>query len=263
MCMPELPCAASVASIAGMTTLGWILLGGLLMSAIAMVGSITVLMREATLERFLLPLVAVAAGTMLGGAFFHMMPVGFAALEPLPAAAWLAGGFASFLALEQFLHWHHSHRSSSGGRQPVTYLILVGDTLHNFIGGIAIASTFLVSPQAGVIAWFAAAAHEIPQEIGDFAVLIHGGWKRRRALFWNAVSALSFPLGAVLAWLASARFDVTGLMLFGAGNFLYIAASDLIPEIKSDESFRSAALHFIAFAASILLMFGFAHWFNH
>ena len=99
-----------------MTELAWIVLGGLLMSAIAMVGGLTTILRPATLDRLLLPLVSLAAGTLLGGAFFHMVPEAMAALDPLHAATWLAAGFTSFLALEQFLHWHHSHRGSPGGQ---------------------------------------------------------------------------------------------------------------------------------------------------
>jgi zinc and cadmium transporter len=215
----------------------------------------------ATLERLLLPFVAIAAGTLLGGAFFHMIPEGIDSLPPLNASVWLVCGFAVFLALEQFLNWHHSHQASGEGKKPVTYLILIGDAVHNFLGGLGIASTFLISPNAGMIAWFAAAAHEVPQELGDFGVLVHGGWSRRRALFWNFLSALTFPAGAVLAYSASQHFDVTGLVLFGAGNFIYISASDLIPEIKSQTGFRASVLHFGFFAAGLILMFALAYWF--
>jgi zinc and cadmium transporter len=242
--------------------LTWILGGGLLMSAIAMVGGLTTIIQPATLERMLLPLVALAAGTLLGGAFFHMIPEGMAALPPLSAAAWLVCGFSVFLAMEQFLDWHHSHHADPSGRKPVTYLILIGDAVHNFLGGLGIASTFLIDQRAGVIAWFAAAAHEVPQELGDFGVLVHGGWARRRALLWNFISALTFPVGALLAYLAAMRFEVAGLVMFGAGNFIYIAASDLIPEIKSQANLRAALSHFTCFVAGLLLMFNLAYWFH-
>lgn len=242
--------------------LGWILTGGLLMSAIALVGGVTVFLRPATLERILLPLVALAAGTLLGGAFFHMIPEGSAALEPLSAAAWLVCGFAVFLAMEQFLHWHHTHHNTLSDRKPATYLILIGDAVHNFLGGLGIASTFLLDTRAGIIAWVAAAAHEIPQELGDFGVLVHGGWPKRRALMWNFISASTFPVGALLAYLAAQRFDVAGLVLFGAGNFIYIAASDLIPEIKAQARLAAAVTHFACFAAGLVLMFSLAHWFH-
>lgn len=233
----------------------WILGGGLLMSAVAMIGALATVLPAPLLQRLLLPLIALAAGTLLGSAFFHMIPEGSAALSPLAAASWLTGGFAAFFALEQFLHWHHSHREAAEpAQQPVAWLILIGDGVHNFLGGLGIASTFLVDPRAGALAWLAAAAHEVPQELGDFGVLVHGGWSPRRALAWNLVSALTFPVGALLAWLLAHHLDVAGLVLFAAGNFVYIAASDLIPEIKRHASLRAAALHFAAFAAGLLLM---------
>ena len=134
-----------------------------------------------------------AAGTLLGGAFFHMVPHGLVDFEPLTAAIWLVAGFTIFLGLEQFLHWHQSHQISDKKRQPMAYLIIIGDAIHNFIGGLSIASTFLINPQAGMAAWIAAAGHEIPQELGDFGILVHGGFPRRQALLWNFISALTFP----------------------------------------------------------------------
>ncbi|RTR01171.1 ZIP family metal transporter [Halomonas nitroreducens] len=239
-----------------MATLAWIVVGGLAMSAIAMVGGLTVLLRPATLERLLLPLVALAAGTLLGGAFFHMVPEGSRALSPLAASVWLLAGFTAFLLLEQFLNWHHGH----GERRPapMTYLVLAGDTLHNLLGGLAIASTFMLDPRAGLVAWLAAAAHEVPQELGDFAVLVHGGWTRRRALLWNLASALSFPLGGLVAFAASWHLELSGLVLLGAGNFLYIAASDLIPEIKATSRLPWSLAHFACFAAGLGGMLGLA-----
>jgi zinc and cadmium transporter len=245
-----------------MTDLGWIVAGGLLMSAIALVGGVTTLLQPATLDRILLPLVALAAGTLLGGAFFHMIPEGSGSLPALTAAAWVVSGFTAFLMLEQFLNWHHSHREPLQTREPVTYLVLIGDAAHNFLGGLGVASTFLISPRAGIIAWIAAAAHEVPQELGDFGVLVHGGWEKRRALLWNLLSALTFPLGAVLAYILAQSIAVAGLVLFAAGNFVYIAASDLIPEIKEEKELGGAALHFLCFASGLTMMYALAHVFH-
>lgn len=238
-----------------MGDLAWILAGGLAMSALAMVGGLTSLLRPKTLERLLLPLVALSAGTLLGGAFFHMLPEALPAGPPLRGALWLVLGFSSFLLLEQALHWHHSHHAPRGAPRPVTYLVLVGDGVHNFLGGLGVASTYLLSPEAGAMAWLAAAAHEVPQELGDFGVLVHGGWSRRRALLWNLASALTFPVGALVAYGASLRFDVAGLVLFGAGNFVYIAASDLIPEIKAEAGPARAALASATFGLGLALMY--------
>jgi zinc and cadmium transporter len=245
-----------------MNTLAWVILGGVLMSAIALVGSVTTMLQPATLDRLILPLVSLAAGTLLGGAVFHMLPTGYAVLGAHNAGEWLLGGFTSFLALEQFLHWRHCHRASAECRNPMTYLILLGDALHNFLGGLSIASTFLVDPRIGVTAWIAAAAHEVPQELGDFGVLIHGGWPPRKALIWNLLSGLTFLAGALIAFAVSLRFEVAGLILFGAGNFIYIAASDLVPEMKAHPDIGRVVLHFSCFAVGILCMLFLARAFH-
>lgn len=225
------------------------------MSMIALVGSATALLRPVLLQRLILPLVSLAAGTLLGGAVFHMLPAGLQSLTALQAGAWMTAGFAVFLALEQFLHWHHSHRAALRSGKPMAWLILLGDGLHNFLDGLSIASTFLLNPQVGITAWFAAAAHEVPQELGDFGILIHSGWSRRRALAWNFISGLMFLFGALAAYRLSFDFDVAGLILFGAGNFIYIAASDLVPEIKAESRVAGALVNFLAFASGVLLMF--------
>ena len=156
-----------------MTTLLWILGSGVLMSLIALIGSVTLLLSERTLERLVLPLVALAAGSLIGGALFHMIPASLATIEP-QTNVWLMLllGFTLFMALEQLLHWHHCQRADAACRKPLTYLILLGDGLHNFIGGLAIASTFLIDIRLGITAWLAAAAHEVPQELGDFGVTV-------------------------------------------------------------------------------------------
>jgi zinc and cadmium transporter len=233
----------------------WIVGSGLLMSAIALVGSVTLLLDERTLQRLLSPLVAFAAGSLLGGAFFHMIPAGFAAgLDETVIYVSVLAGFAVFLGLEQFLHWHHCHRSDVECRKPLTYLILIGDGLHNLLGGVAVAGTFLIDIRLGVVTWLAAAAHEVPQELGDFGVLVHGGWGKRQALAFNLLSALTFLAGGLIAYAASFRLDVSLLVPFAAGNFIYIGASDLIPEIKSHAELRINVIHFAAFAVGAALM---------
>lgn len=240
--------------VAELSSLAWILAGGLLMSLVAMVGGLTLLLPPRTLQRLLMPLLSLAAGSLLGGALFHMLPEGMGAIGARAGSAYVAAGFSAFLALELFLQWHHSHRTSASSREPLAILILLGDALHNFIGGLGIASTFVLNPAAGVAAWCAALAHELPQELGDFAILLHSGWSAGAALRWNLLSALTFPLGAVLAWLLAQSLSVAGLALFAGGNFLYIAASDLVPEIKTSTSLRSGALRFGWFSAGLLLM---------
>ncbi|HSK30415.1 MAG TPA: ZIP family metal transporter [Candidatus Limnocylindria bacterium] len=238
-----------------MTTLVWIIASGLLMSAVALIGSVTLFLSEATLKKILLPLVALAAGTLLGGAFLHMIPAAIEKSGNRPSIyLWTLLGFTLFLALEQFLHWHHCHRAPSEHR-PLTYLILIADGVHNFIGGLAVAGAFLIDVRVGISTWLAAAAHEVPQELGDFGILIHGGWNKTKALLYNFLSALTFLVGGIVAYSASFAFDVTFLLPFAAGNFIYIAAADLIPEIKHEENAWLQVVHFLSFLLGLALLF--------
>ena len=238
-----------------LSTLGWIVVSGLFMSAIALVGSVTLLLRSETLERLIQPLVAFAAGSLLGGAFFHMLPAATKnGLSVADASMWMMLGFSLFLALEQFLHWHHCHRAAADCKKPLTYLILLGDGLHNFLGGLGVAGVFLVDIRLGVGAWLAAAAHEVPQELGDFGVLVHGGWKRGQALLLNLLSGLTFLAGALVAYAASSTIDVTALVPFAAGNFIYIGASDLVPEVNKHRSLAASLVSFLCFVAGLALL---------
>jgi zinc and cadmium transporter len=241
-----------------MTTFLWILLGGLLMSAIALVGSLTLVLRESTLKKILLPLVSFAAGSLVGGALFNMIPAALGSMPTMTTFGWVALGFLIVLGLEQFLHWHHCHRASADCRKPLTYLILIGDGLHNFLGGLSIAGVFLLDIRLGIAAWLAAAAHEIPQELGDFGVLIHGGWKKRTALLLNLMSGLTFLIGGLVAYVASLQLDVRWLVPLAAGNFLYIGASDLVPEVNKAHSLQANLLHFSVFAAGLGLLYAVA-----
>lgn len=239
-----------------METFFWILGSGLMMSAIALVGSSTFLLRPETFKRMVLPLVALAAGSLIGGAFFHMLP---ASLDRDGASAisvftWLAAGFSLFFALEQFIHHHRCHHITADCKEPLTYLILIGDGLHNFLGGLAVAGTFLLDIRLGITTWLAAAAHEVPQELGDFVALVHGGWTKRRALLANFISALMFPLGAVVTFLASLQINTDFLIPFAAGNFLYIGASDLVPEVNKSRSAKENVIHFLSFSAGLIIL---------
>jgi zinc and cadmium transporter len=238
-----------------MSALTWIVLGGVLMSVIAMVGSITLLLKPETLDRLLMPLVAFAAGSLIGGAFFHMIPAALAAsIPPLDAGIAVASGFTVFLVLEQALHWHHRHRAKGDDKEPLTYLVLIGDGLHNFLGGLAIGGTFLIDVRLGITAWLAAAAHEVPQELGDFAVLVHGGWRKGQALCFNVLSGLTFLVGGLAAYGLSFQMDVSWLIPFAAGNFLYIGASDLVPEINKSLDRKSAGIHLLSFLLGLAVL---------
>lgn len=238
-----------------MTIFLWILISTFLMSMIAWVGLLTLFLREKLLKKIIFPLVSFSAGALLGGAFLHMIPEAANAMGPgLKIYLWVLLGFCLFFLLEQFIHWHHCHKAPSEHRKPVTYLILIADGIHNFIGGLAIAGAFIVDIKVGIVTWLACAAHEIPQELGDFGILIHGGWKKKKALIFNFLSALTIVFGGIIAFFLSTKIDVSFLLPFAAGNFVYIACSDLIPEIKQKYSLKNNLIYFFVFLIGILLI---------
>jgi len=226
-----------------MSALAWIVLSGILMSVLALVGSITLVLSERAFARLVLPMVSLAAGSLVGGALFHMLPESVDAVgNRLALYIWLAGGILSFFVLEQYLHWHHCHQPVSQHRR-LGLMILLADGGHNLIGGVAVGSAFVVDIRLGVVTWLVAAAHEIPQELGDFGILVHSGWDRRRALTFNVLSASTFLFGGLLAYGLAGRVKVEFLVPFAAGNFIYIALADLVPELTSGRTLPDKLVH--------------------
>jgi len=239
-----------------MNAFAWIITSGLAMSAIALVGSVTLVLSESTLQRIILPLVAFSAWSLIAGGFFHMIPAGMLHSGiGTSFFAWIIGGFTTFFVLEQLLNWHRCHRASTSCKKPLTYLILIGDGLHNFIGGLAIAGTFVADIRLGIMDWLAAAAHEVPQELGDIGVLIHGGWDKRKALLFNVLSGLTFLVGGLMAYALSFNIDISFLIPFATSNFLYIGASDLVPEVNKHEDAQANLISLVPFLVGISLIY--------
>jgi zinc and cadmium transporter len=246
-------------------TLIWIISATFGMSVIAWIGLGLIYLKKDLLDKLLLPLVALSTGALIGGAFLHIIPEALEASgEPHAVLAWVVAGFIVFFLLENVIHWHHGNKVLTHHhhthRKPVTYLVLIADAVHNFMDGIAVGAAFLVDTRLGIITFFIAAAHEIPQELGDFGVLIYGGWEKGKALIANFVSALTAVLGGVLVYAFSMRFDLSFLLPFAAGTFIYIAASDLIPEIRhnTDEqaTAKKTSIHIIAFFIGLAIIAG-------
>ena len=237
-----------------------ILLGSLVITLISLVGAFTLLLPPRRLQNLLIPLVALSAGSLMGGALFHLLPEGLSLLPPRFAGLFMAVGFAFFLAIEISFDWHHSHRNRQRrhpylfSADPLPLLILLGDGFHNFVCGLGVTSAYLIDPVSGVAAWLAAVAHEIPQELGDFGVLLHSGWSPHRALLFNFLTALTFPIGAFIAWRFQHFPPLAPLVLFAAGNFIYIAASDLVPEIKQRETPKHAARSLVWFTFGLFML---------
>ena len=236
-------------------TLLWIVLSGVVMSALALVGAVGLLLDEASLRKIILPLVALAAGSLLGGALFHLIPQAVESMgNGTSTWLWVTAGFVSFFCFEQFLHYHHCHSTRHDHRHPLGHMILMADTLHNFVGGLAVAGAFIIDTRVGLTAFLAVASHEIPQELGDFGALVHAGWSRGQALLFNWLSGLGFLVGGIVAYFVSQRVDLAFLVPFAAGNFVYIAAADLVPEINRHENWKVNLVHFAAFSSGLGLL---------
>ncbi len=237
-------------------TLLWILLASLLVSVVSFVGVLTLLAKKKFREEdYISSLVSFAAGIMLSAAFFDILPE---ALELNPEPSLFLAIFAGmivFFFLERFVLWFH-HHDESHGAHPTSVLVLVGDGFHNFIDGIAIAAAFLASPAIGVAATLAIAAHEIPQEIADFSILVHGGMVKRKAILWNFLSGITAVAGAVLGYFFIHQLEqyLWVFLAFAGGMFLYIASSDLIPELHRDFRIARRWKQTIPFVAGIVIL---------
>jgi zinc and cadmium transporter len=198
-----------------------------------------------------------AAGTLLGAAFFDLLPEALESGAEFAAMRWTVAGILGFFLLEQYLDWfhHHHEHTETGRRRPTITLVIIGDTIHNFIDGIVIGTSFLVGPAIGISTTFAVATHEIPQEIGDFGLLIKLGVSRRRVVMLNLFSAFATVAGALLAYTVGQYWSLPMDVLLGlvAGMFIYIAASDLIPTIHAGSQGRFARFETLLLMSGVLL----------
>jgi zinc and cadmium transporter len=227
----------------------WIysLLSVMVVSGISLVGIITLGIKYDRLQKILSYLVSFSAGALLGDVFVHILPEIMEGENALSTSVYILVGIILFFILERFLLWHHSHTSHKESIHSIVYLTIFGDALHNFLDGIAIAASFVISIPLGIATTVAVVLHEIPQEIGQFAILVHGGWSRKKALLYNFVSALTAILGAVAALLFSRSFEnLSGVLVaFGAASFIYVAMSDLIPELQKEPSPKKSLIQLI------------------
>ncbi len=231
-----------------------------IVSMISLVGILSFYLAQKQLSRYLLLLVSLSAGTLLGGAFLHLLPeaVGERGFTLSISFAVLAG-ILVFFVLEKYIQWRHCHVPTHKGHQHhIGTLNLIGDGLHNFLDGIVIAGSYLASVPAGIATTIAVVLHEVPQEISDFGVLMYSGLSKGRALFYNFLSAMTAILGAVLMLTLGSRLGwlVSFIVPFAAGGFVYIATADLIPELqKKCDVPRESFAHLAALVVGIALMF--------
>ncbi|MFA5778005.1 MAG: ZIP family metal transporter [Candidatus Paceibacterota bacterium] len=240
------------------TTYLYAFIGVSVVSIVSFVGVFLLALGEDEVKKYVKLFIGLAIGALLGDAFIHLIPE---VLEKFSnktlASILIIAGIIVFLIIEKFLHWHH-HENDIGENhiQPAGKLILFTDGFHNLIDGIIIGASFLISTPIGVATTLAVILHEIPQEIGDFAVLIHSGYTAKRALFFNFLSALAAILGVLLALIFGSVAEIFTLWILpiSAGGFIYIALADLIPELQKTKELKHSIFQILTVLLGILTM---------
>ncbi|MHA1754575.1 MAG: ZIP family metal transporter [Candidatus Odinarchaeia archaeon] len=244
----------------------WVIVLGavIIVSLISLIGIIAILIDFERLKRTVHYLVSFAAGSLIGGAFIHLIPesVEEAGSFTVMISASIISGIAFFFILEKLIQWRHCHIPTSDEHpHSFAYLNLIGDGVHNFIDGLIIAGGFLLNINLGIVTTIAVILHEIPQEIGDFGVLIYGGFKVKKALIYNFITALTAIAGAIFSLLLTTVIgDISSFLVpFAAGGFIYIGGSDLIPELnkstnKKEISPKKSAYQLIILLLGVVLM---------
>ena len=230
----------------------------LIVSLISLLGILSISIKPKKLQKILIYLVSFSAGALLGDAFIHLLPEiveknGFT----LTISLFILLGISIFFLIEKVVLWQHCHvPQNSGHIHSFAITNLIGDGLHNFIDGIIIGASYIVSIPAGIATTLAVILHEIPQEIGDFGVLLHGGFSKKKALVLNFATAATSILGAILALITSSYIENFHLFIIpiAVGGFIYIAGSDLIPELHKEFTVKKSIIELITFIAGICIM---------
>lgn len=230
-----------------------------IISLISMVGIMALWLKEHQLKKILLYMVSFSAGALFGDVFIHLIPeaIGETGFGLSISGLILFGIIFSFI-VEKFLRWRHCHiPTSSEHPHSFAYMNLFGDAVHNLIDGLIVGGSFVASFPLGIATTLAVIFHEIPQELGDFGVLIHGGFSKKKALWFNLLTALTAVFGTILALVVGSTLEnLTPLLIsFAAGNFIYIAGSDLIPELRKDEAnLKKSALQIVSISLGVCTM---------
>lgn len=239
-----------------------VLLATFLCSVVSLLGAGLLSLKKDWSKKVLLQLTAFAAGVMLSASLLHMAPEAIEAIDEMgdtisAGFMTLFAGVVTFFVLERAVLWYHHHHDHHGVK-PSAWLIIIGDSIHNFIDGVAIAAGFLIDPSVGILTAIAVGVHEIPQEIADFVTMINGGMSSKKALMFNFFSALAAMLGSIVTLLLAERIELYTpyLLAFAAGMFLYISLSDLIPELHHEHSQdrRQKWVQLLFFALGIFVM---------
>jgi zinc and cadmium transporter len=236
------------------------ILSVVVVSLISLIGVFTFSININKLKKIVLFFVSFASGALLGDAFIHLLPEtvahnGFV----INISLYVLSGILVFFIVEKFIHWRHCHIPTTKMHpHPFAYVNLVGDGVHNLIDGMIIAASFVIDINVGIATTLAVILHEIPQEIGDFSILIHGGFKRKKALMLNLVTALTAVVGALIVLVVGENIlNINNIIVpFAAGGFIYLACSDLIPELHKEEKPLKSVAQLIFFVLGIAVMVG-------
>lgn len=230
----------------------------LIISLISLIGIFTFSVKIEKLKKWLIYLVAFSAGALLGDAFLHLIPELFNKEFNMKFSVYILCGIFLFLFAEKIIKWHHCHNLNCKHVKSFALMNLIGDGVHNFLDGLIIAGSYLVNLPIGIATSLAVLFHEIPQEIGDFGVLIHGGFSKSKALILNLLSALLAVIGAVSALLLNNVINGLQniLISIAIGGFIYIACSDLIPELNKEFSLKKSLIQLLFLILGVLIMAG-------
>lgn len=214
--------------------------------------------REQTLKQIIFVMVSLAVGSLFGDAFIHLLPQSFEKFHAnVEASLWVLAGIFLFFILEKFLLWRHQHiLDADHSIHPVGYMNLLADAVHNLIDGMIIGASYLISLPVGIATTMAVIFHEIPHELGNFFVLLYAGFSKRSALLFNFITGIFAILGTMIALLVGARIENFAVVMLplAAGGFIYIAGSDLVPELNKEVELSKALVQLIAIATGVGLM---------
>ena len=237
---------------------GFTLLSVIIVSLLSFIGILALLMKKGLLEKIVLYLVSFAVGALFGDTFIHLLPEAAKNGFSLTIASMVLTGILFSFIIEKIIHWRHCHvETSKNHPHPFAYVNLIGDGIHNFIDGILIAGSYMVNIPTGIATTLAVILHEIPQEFGDFGILVYAGFSKMKALLFNFFTALTAVIGALLTlYLGNSIENLTLYLIpFTAGTFLYIAGSDLVPELHKQTALKKSLAQFLFVVLGIGLMF--------
>jgi len=258
-----------------MSVLSWIVVTSVVGGALSVLAAAMFALTLGT--AWVSQLVSFAIGALLGAAFLEVLPHAIiASADPTATSATVLAGILAFFVLEKLVLWRHCHTEACEGHEPHAHavldahasfdggrsglLILVGDTFHNFVDGVLIAAAFMQSIQLGIVTALAIIAHEIPQEVGDFVILLHSGYSRAKALSYNLISSLATLVGGLLSYfaLSSAQSAVPVFLALGAASMIYVAVADLIPGLHKRTELKATLQQVLLIGAGVATI-----WFSH